>query len=55
MELNNQYNNLRLPAKNLLCAPGTGAAIVTHTFEISGTKPHPPLTHPPFPIYTIPN
>ncbi|CEL06535.1 hypothetical protein ASPCAL09708 [Aspergillus calidoustus] len=30
-----RYNNLRLPAKNLLCAPGTGAAIVTHTFEIS--------------------
>ncbi|KAL3462115.1 acyl-CoA dehydrogenase/oxidase [Aspergillus heterothallicus] len=30
-----KYKNLRLPSKNLLCAPGTGAAIVTHTFEIS--------------------
>ncbi|KAL2840273.1 acyl-CoA dehydrogenase/oxidase [Aspergillus pseudoustus] len=30
-----KYNNLRLPAKNLLCAPGTGTAIVTHSFEIS--------------------
>ncbi|KAJ0418825.1 acyl-CoA dehydrogenase/oxidase [Aspergillus carlsbadensis] len=30
-----RYNNIRLPAKNLLCAPGTGAAIVTHSFEIS--------------------
>ncbi|KAL2810297.1 acyl-CoA dehydrogenase/oxidase [Aspergillus granulosus] len=30
-----KYNHLRLPSKNLLCAPGTGAAIVTRSFEIS--------------------
>ncbi|KAL3470103.1 putative acyl-CoA dehydrogenase [Aspergillus californicus] len=30
-----KYTNLRLPAKNLLCAPGTGAQIITSSFEIS--------------------
>ncbi len=32
-----KYTNLRVPAKNVLCAPGTGAAIVTMSFEMSGT------------------
>ncbi|KAL6231085.1 hypothetical protein BDW75DRAFT_248190 [Aspergillus navahoensis] len=30
-----KYTNIRVPAKNVLCAPGTGAEIITHTFEIS--------------------
>ncbi|KUJ16339.1 acyl-CoA dehydrogenase [Mollisia scopiformis] len=30
-----KYTNLRIPKKNLLCSPGTGAQIVTSTFEIS--------------------
>ncbi|KAL2824255.1 acyl-CoA dehydrogenase/oxidase [Aspergillus cavernicola] len=30
-----KYTNLRVPAKNLLCAPGTGAEVITHSFEIS--------------------
>ncbi|KAL4771042.1 acyl-CoA dehydrogenase/oxidase [Aspergillus nidulans var. acristatus] len=30
-----KYTNIRVPAKNVLCTPGTGAEIVTRTFEIS--------------------
>ena len=30
-----QYTNLRVPAKNVLCAPGTGAAIVSASFDCS--------------------
>ncbi|PWY66519.1 putative acyl-CoA dehydrogenase [Aspergillus sclerotioniger CBS 115572] len=30
-----KYTNLRVPAKNVLCAPGTGAQIVTQSFDIS--------------------
>ncbi|QKX55398.1 uncharacterized protein TRUGW13939_02491 [Talaromyces rugulosus] len=30
-----KYTNVRVPAKNLLCPPGTGAAVVNHSFEIS--------------------
>ena len=30
-----QYTNLRVPAKNLLCSPGTGAAIVSASFDCS--------------------
>ncbi|KAJ5815069.1 Acyl-CoA dehydrogenase [Penicillium riverlandense] len=30
-----KYTNLRVPAENILCAPGTGAPIVTHSFDIS--------------------
>ncbi|KAL4915039.1 putative acyl-CoA dehydrogenase [Aspergillus aurantiobrunneus] len=30
-----KYTNIRVPAKKVLCAPGTGAEIITHTFEIS--------------------
>ncbi|PYI06946.1 putative acyl-CoA dehydrogenase [Aspergillus sclerotiicarbonarius CBS 121057] len=29
------YTNLRVPAKNVLCNPGTGAPIVTQSFDIS--------------------
>ncbi|RAK94980.1 acyl-CoA dehydrogenase family protein [Aspergillus ibericus CBS 121593] len=30
-----KYTNLRVPARNVLCAPGTGASIVTQSFDIS--------------------
>ena len=30
-----KYTNLRVPAKNLLCPPGTGAPIVTATFDMT--------------------
>ncbi|KAL4860903.1 hypothetical protein BDV12DRAFT_86361 [Aspergillus spectabilis] len=30
-----KYTNVRVPAKNLLCAPGTGAQIITQAFETS--------------------
>ncbi|KAL5337490.1 acyl-CoA dehydrogenase/oxidase [Aspergillus crustosus] len=30
-----KYTNLRVPAKNLLAAPGTGAQLITRTFEMS--------------------
>jgi alkylation response protein AidB-like acyl-CoA dehydrogenase len=30
-----KYTNLRVPAKNILCPPGTGAAIVFGSFDIS--------------------
>jgi alkylation response protein AidB-like acyl-CoA dehydrogenase len=30
-----KYTNLRVPVENVLCAPGTGAPIVLHSFEIS--------------------
>ncbi|RDW61159.1 acyl-CoA dehydrogenase family protein [Aspergillus mulundensis] len=30
-----KYTNIRVPAKNVLCAPGTGAEIITQTFETS--------------------
>ncbi|OOF90731.1 hypothetical protein ASPCADRAFT_135015 [Aspergillus carbonarius ITEM 5010] len=30
-----KYTNLRVPAKNVLCAAGTGAPIVTQSFDIS--------------------
>ncbi|KAL4994527.1 acyl-CoA dehydrogenase/oxidase [Aspergillus recurvatus] len=30
-----KYTDIRVPAKNVLCSPGTGAEIITHTFEIS--------------------
>ncbi|KAL4811985.1 putative acyl-CoA dehydrogenase [Aspergillus spinulosporus] len=29
------YTNIRVPTKNVLCLPGGGAEIITHTFEIS--------------------
>lgn len=31
-----KYTNLRVPAKNLLCPPGKGAAIISASFDISG-------------------
>ncbi|PYH89008.1 putative acyl-CoA dehydrogenase [Aspergillus ellipticus CBS 707.79] len=30
-----RYTNLRVPAKNVLCAPGAGAPVVTQSFDIS--------------------
>ncbi|KAL4938641.1 hypothetical protein BDV06DRAFT_49439 [Aspergillus oleicola] len=30
-----KYTNMRVPAKNVLCAPGKGAEVITQTFEIS--------------------
>ncbi|KAL3420747.1 acyl-CoA dehydrogenase domain-containing protein [Phlyctema vagabunda] len=30
-----KYTNLKVPAKNLLCAPGRGAAVVSASFEMS--------------------
>ncbi|KAL4864085.1 hypothetical protein BDV12DRAFT_176682 [Aspergillus spectabilis] len=30
-----KYTNLRVPVKNLLCPPGTGAQLITQTFEMS--------------------
>ncbi|PWY73065.1 putative acyl-CoA dehydrogenase [Aspergillus heteromorphus CBS 117.55] len=30
-----QYTNLRVPTQNVLCAPGTGAEVVTQSFDIS--------------------
>jgi alkylation response protein AidB-like acyl-CoA dehydrogenase len=30
-----KYNNLRVPAKNVLCPPGTGAPIVSGSFDLS--------------------
>ncbi|GFF49362.1 acyl-CoA dehydrogenase, putative [Aspergillus lentulus] len=35
MALKRKYTNLRVPVENVLCAPGTGAPIVLHSFEIS--------------------
>lgn len=37
MALKRKYTNLRVPVENVLCAPGTGAPIVLHSFEISGS------------------
>ena len=36
-----KYNNVRVPAKNVLCAPGEGAAIVQMSFEASGMSRTP--------------
>jgi len=30
-----KYTNLRVPAKNVLCTPGTGAAIVSGCFDLT--------------------
>jgi alkylation response protein AidB-like acyl-CoA dehydrogenase len=30
-----KYNNLRVPAKNVLCPPGAGAAVVSGSFDLS--------------------
>lgn len=30
-----KYSNLRVPAKNVLCPPGTGASVVSNTFDLS--------------------
>ncbi|GFG20446.1 nitroalkane oxidase [Aspergillus udagawae] len=35
MTLKRKYTNLRIPVENVLCAPGAGAPIVLHSFEIS--------------------
>ena len=38
-----KYTNVRVPSGNLLCPPGTGAAIVNQSFTVSGTDPVPLL------------
>ena len=32
-----RYTNVRVPAKNVLCAPGTGAAVVLGSFDLTAT------------------